>query len=386
MGKEDAIMSAVVHAVYENTGPSVLRLTTDSQRAMTDADKDRERGYKRVLRAIAELIAETAVSAQQWALLGSVVVGLDRCVSASNKSGDVIPSIELPLGVHAAITGEEETAVRLAAACALVCFSIGLFDDLADGDRRLHWARHPVGEINLAAATVLSALPSLIVARLDIPPLRCLRMQQILAKGLLRISAGQQADLALTGAREATVDQVEAVVLGKTGERFATYCKLAAEMAGAPSEAMALYEAFGREIGIARQLISNCHELVFDPVCRDLVGGTRTLPIVAHINRLSGSDRSRFLDLLDRARTDRDAAALVRQELHATGEISRVIFRTRLHYGRARALIDRVGAHEAGRARLLRLATPNSVGETGVSRAHAGNDFESRLDQRRPAA
>jgi len=382
-------MTAVVDAVPADDTLTVRRAGVESRRAASrtdNSDLDDIRGYKRVLRAIAELIAETAVSPQQWALLGSVVVGLDSCVSAPNKSGDVVPSIELPLAVHAAITGEEDAAVPLAAACALVCVSIGLFDDLADGDRRGHWARHSAGEINLAAATMLSALPSLILASLDVAPPRRACLQQILAEGLLRMSAGQQADLALTGAHEVTVGQVEAAVLGKTGERFATYCKLAAEMADATPEAMSLYEAFGREIGIARQLVSDCHELAFDPVCRDLVHGTRTMPIVAHINRLSGSDRRRFLDLLDRSRTDRHAEKLVREELRASGELSRVIFRARLHYGRARAIIDRVGAREPGRARLLCVARPGFADPTGASAARAGNDFGLRLDQSRPAA
>jgi geranylgeranyl pyrophosphate synthase len=367
-------MSAVVYAVPADDMLTVRRSGVESQAAASRKDNshpDDIRGYKRVLRVIAELIAETAASPQQWALLGSVVVGLDRCISAPSQCGDVVPSIDLPLAVHAAITGEEDTAVPLAAACALVCFSIGLFDDLADDDRRGHWARHSVGEINLAAATVLSALPSLILARLDVAPPRRVRLQQILAEGLLRVSAGQQADLALTGAHEVTVGQVEAAVVGKIGERFATYCKLAAEMAAATTEAMSLYEAFGREIGIARQLISDCHDLV----SRDLVHGTRTMPIVAHINRLSESDRQRFLDLLDHSRTDRHAAELVRRELRESGEISRVIFRARLHYGRARAIIDRVDAREPGRARLLCVARPGFAAPTGASGARAGNDF-----------
>jgi geranylgeranyl pyrophosphate synthase len=362
-------MSAVAYGMLGNSRRSALRSTPKVQRAESKADNNRDHATRRnlVLRSIAELIAEIAVSPQQRALLETAAVGLDRAVRGTAGSRDSIPSIELPLAVYAAITGREDGAVPLAAACALVCLSVGLFDDLADGDRQSHWAGYSAAEINLAAATVLCALPPLILARLDIAPLRRLRMQQILAEGTLRMSAGQQVDLALTGKHEVAVAEVEAAVIGKTGERFATYCRLAAEMGGAAPQAMALYGAFGREIGIARQLISDCHELLIDPECRDLAHGTRTLPIVAHINRLTGTDRSRFLDLLDRARTDRRAEESVRQELRAADEISRVIFKARLHYGRARALVDRVGAREPGREWLLHVASPGSGDATVVS-------------------
>jgi geranylgeranyl pyrophosphate synthase len=354
---------------FTMSGSATLYLIGNGQNAdvvcpgteAADSSRDCATGYERVLSSIEEIIAEISVSPQQRALLQTAVVGLQRSVVSNAESGDRIPSIDLRLGVYAAITGSDEAAVSLAAAGALVCLSVKLFDDLADGDRQSHWAGYSAGEINLAAATVLSALPQLILARLDLTPPRRLRMQQILAEGLLRISAGQQVDLALTGTHEVSVAEVEAAVIGKTGERFATYCRLAAEMAAASPQAMADSAAFGREIGVARQLISDCHELLVDPECRDITHGARTMPIVAHINRLSGADRSRFLDCLDRARTDRRAEQSVRQELREADEISRVIFRARLRYGRARAIVDRLGAREPGRARLLRLASPGAA-------------------------
>jgi len=309
--------------------------------------------YERVLRWIAELIAEIAVSPAQRALLETAFVGLDRNAREAAAAGGGIPSIELPLAVYAAVTGEEDAAVPLAAACALVFLGLDLFDDLADGDRQAHWAGHSAAEINLAAATVLCVLPPLILARLDIAPARRLRMQQILAEGLLRISAGQQVDLALTGAQEPTVAEVEAAIIGKSGEQSATYCALAAEMAGATPQALALYTELGREISTARQFVSDCHDVLIDPECRDLAHGTRSMPIVAHINRLTGAERLRFLDLLDQARTDRRAQEAVRRELRATAEIRRVMFAAQLRLVRARAIVRRIGASEPGKARLL---------------------------------
>ena len=206
-------------------------------------------------------------------------------------------------------------------------------------------------------------------------------MQQILAQGLVRMSAGQQLDLELTGKRTATVAEVEAAVAGKTGERLATYCRLAAETAGATPAVRDLYGRVGREIGVARQLISDCHELTVDAECRDLAHGTRTLPIVAHMNRLTGNDRTRFLDLLDRAALpDREAETAVRRELYESGEIARTLFKARVHYGRARSIVERTDAREPGRTRLLRVIDP---GAGYLARRSLRSDLAIGLEQDR---
>jgi geranylgeranyl diphosphate synthase, type I len=365
-------MTAIIHATIKgpplSTPPVIERPRADCER---DRYADRVARYERVLSWIADLIAEIAVSEQQRALLQTAAVGLQHAISSIAVSGDCIASIEAPLAVHAAITGaEEDCAIPLAAACALVCLGVKLFDDVADGDRPSHWREYSAGEMSLAAATILTTLPPIVLARLDVEPERQLRMQQILAEGLLRMSAGQQADLSLTGKHAVTVAEVEAAVAGKTGAHLATYCRLAAEAAGATPEVTARYSAVGHEIAIARQLISDCHELVMDPECRDLAHGARTMPIAAHMNRLTGAERTRFLDLLDRARTDRGAEIAVRQELDASGEIGRTMLRARLHYGRARAIVDRIGACEPGRTRLLRVIDPGPEDLAVAGQAH----------------
>jgi geranylgeranyl pyrophosphate synthase len=311
---------------------------------------------RRVLAWAAGLIGEVATSPAQRALIDTALIGLDGYLNRAADNGTYVHSIALPLAVHAAITGREGEAAPLAAACGLVNLAIDLFDDLADGDRQAHWAKRSFGEMSLAAATILGALPPLILARLEVEPERRIRMQQILALGGLRASAGQQEDLRQTGNPDVTVDEVEAAVTGKTGERYAAYCELAAEMAGADAATKALYAGYGRDIGVSVQLLSDCHDLMTDPAARDLAHGTRTLPIAVHLSRLDGGERSRFLDLLDRARTDREAQASVREELLTSAAIRRVVIRAQLCRARARRLVDEAGANEPGRSWLMALA------------------------------
>jgi hypothetical protein len=131
----------------------------------------------RALTFAADLVAEVAASPSQRELLETALIGLDGYVRRADDKGAYVHSIALPLAVHAAITGREAEAVPLAAACGLVNLAIDLFDDLADGDRQAHWAKRSFGEMSLAAATILGALPPLILARLDVQPERRSRMQ-----------------------------------------------------------------------------------------------------------------------------------------------------------------------------------------------------------------
>jgi geranylgeranyl pyrophosphate synthase len=183
----------------------------------------------------------------------------------------------------------------------------------------------------------------------------------------LRASAGQQEDLRQTGNPDVSVEDVEAAVIGKTGERYAAYCELAAEMAGADARTKALYAGYGRDIGVAVQLLSDCHDLMTDPDARDLAHGTHTLPVVVHLSRIEGAERSRFLGLLDRARKDREARAAVRGELLASGAIRRIVMRAQVCRARARRLADEAGAREPGRGWLMALAA-SSLDEPGPER------------------
>jgi hypothetical protein len=112
---------------------------------------------KRVLDWMRKFVAAATVTPEQRSLFETALVGVERYLSPAAEVGGYVPSIELPLAVYAATTGEEDGAVPLAAACALVCLCAKLFDDLADGDLQPHWAERSGAEMNLAAATMLCA-------------------------------------------------------------------------------------------------------------------------------------------------------------------------------------------------------------------------------------
>ena len=105
-------------------------------------------------------------------------------------------------------------------------------------------------EVLLAGATLVSALPQLLIAELDAPPKTIARMLRALAEAGVVISAGQQRDITGVGRDDLTVEDVEASVAAKSGAVHGLAAKLAAQLAGADDETTACYEQMGmRERG-----------------------------------------------------------------------------------------------------------------------------------------
>lgn len=292
-----------------------------------------------------------AQSPAQAGLLHTAFLGLRAQV---REAPEFLPFVHLPLLVHGAVRGGDEAPVPLAAATTLLFLGIDILDDLSDGDRPRHWAGHPDGEVSLAGHILICALAPLAIAHLRAPPDRVARMQRIVAQGLLRMGAGQLADLAAMGRAKVDAGAVEAAVAAKSGEELAIFAALGAELAGAADAAVAAWAGFGRALGTAAQLASDCYELFRERECRDLTHGARTLPIAFHLQRLRGSARTQFLELLERARTDASAHERVRAELYAGGALRYSALVIECYCRRAGGLLQELDPHEPARTALQR--------------------------------
>jgi hypothetical protein len=69
--------------------------------------------------------------------------------------------IQLPLLVHTAVAGDERPALPVAAACTLLYLGADLLDSTLDHELPPSWHTHDSAEVNLAATTLLAALPQL---------------------------------------------------------------------------------------------------------------------------------------------------------------------------------------------------------------------------------
>lgn len=296
-----------------------------------------------VLDLAADIVAREARSSHQARLLTTALVGLRQ----QAQTMALFPAIHLPLLVHAGLNGDDGPALPLAAATSLLFLGVDICDDLADGDCPAHLAGYRPAELSLAAATLLCAVPQLALARLDAPSERLAAMQQDLAAGLLRMGAGQATDLALTGGDAATTDEVITSVAGKSGEEAALFAVLAARFADAPDTVTATYAAYGRALGTAAQLASDCYDLFTAAHSRDLASGTRTLPIALHLERLAGAERAAFLDQLAQARTEPSAQAAVRARLRAAGELRRCALIVEVECQRGHRALAEAAPHAA---------------------------------------
>lgn len=310
-----------------------------------------------VLAATRACIDELACSEPQRRLLHAMLAGVDRPAA----DAPWLFFIDIPPLVFAAVTGDEKRAAPLAATTTLLYLGADILDDLADGDRPSHWQNWSPAEINLAAATIMSALLPLSLARTGASVDRQVALHRTLADGLLRMAAGQQADLAGHGRREPPrAGDVERAVAGKSGAEVATFAALAAQLAGAAPDVVERYTAMGRALGTAAQLASDCYELFDDPAARDLAHGVFTLPLAIHLERLAPEQRIPFMDILARARTNAAARDEVRRTLEDSGSLRHAAVVVEIHRQQAfralasaaprepaatelRALIDSVG-------------------------------------------
>lgn len=302
--------------------------------------------------AAMEACLEQEVAAPAFrALSRRLVVGAERQARRAFDGYGWVQYIDLAFDVTAAAGGDQKFAVPLAAASAFFFSGLDVIDDIADGDTQPQWQGVPPSQQQLAGLAALVSYPQMLIAALPLPPERINAMQSRLARRMLLACTGQQTDLALAGAHEASPDDVEASVTGKSGEQLALYCEWAALAAGNDDQAVAAWGDFGRALGTAGQIRSDLSELCHDDWCRDLASGNRTLPIAHHLTRL-GPEKTDFLALLERARTDVAAQREVRQALLDSGSVRMAALVAHVHAGRARSALDRAGARETAKSRL----------------------------------
>ncbi|CAM5322766.1 hypothetical protein SALBM311S_11426 [Streptomyces alboniger] len=181
--------------------------------------------------------------------------------------------------------------MRAAAAVELVHNFTLLHDDVMDRDRiRRHrptaWTVFGDADAILAGDT-LQALALRMLA--EDPHPASARAAARLADCVVELCAGQHADTAMEalGPRDVTLDEVLAMAEAKTGALLGCACALGALYAGAGEEDVRALDGFGREAGLAFQLIDDVIGIWGDPrstgkpALVDLAARKKSLPVVA---------------------------------------------------------------------------------------------------------
>lgn len=194
----------------------------------------------------------------------------DGTPAAGNAGKAIRPA--LVLTAVRALGGQQAAAVRAAAAVELIHNFTLLHDDVMDRDttrRHRPTAWTVFGDADaILAGDALQALAQQLLAE-DPHPASAAAAAR-LAGCVVELCAGQHTDTAMEklGPDEVTLDECLAMAEAKTGALIGCACALGGLYAGADAEDVDALDAFGREAGLAFQLID------------DVIGiwGTRAVP------------------------------------------------------------------------------------------------------------
>jgi geranylgeranyl diphosphate synthase type I len=213
----------------------------------------------------------------------------DGSPAAGNAGKAIRPA--LVLTAAATLGGHRQAAVRAAAAVELVHNFTLLHDDVMDRDttrRHRPTAWTVFGDSDaILAGDALQALAQRLLAE-DPHPASAAAAAR-LASCVVELCAGQHADTALEKRRpeDVTLEEVLAMAEAKTGALLGCACAMGALYAGAPHEEVEALDAFGRQAGLAFQLIDDVIGIWGDPsrtgkpAGADLIARKKSLPVVS---------------------------------------------------------------------------------------------------------
>jgi geranylgeranyl diphosphate synthase type I len=274
-----------------------------------------------------------------------------------------------------------QAAVDAAVAVELVHDFSLLHDDVMDGDltrrhRAAAWAVFGVGRAILAGDALLALAMDVLTGDpgrddgLDAEvPRAYAGSAGVLSGTLLELCRGQSADLAFENRGDVTLTECLAMAERKTGALLGAAGQLGALAGGADRRAAELYRTFGRQVGVAFQLVDDVLGIWGDPAVtgkpagNDLAARKKSLPVVAALT--SGSHAARHLARLYQREDALDEAAVA----HAAELVQ-------MAGGRAWALAEAERRIQAAREALAR-ARPEPNAEADL---HVLADLITRRD------
>lgn len=179
-----------------------------------------------------------------------------------------------------ALGGDPAAALRAAAAVVCVVAAADVVDDLVDGDYA-DAALPAERALNGVAALPWLAARCVGDLRLVLGADRATRVGDILAEGYLLAAAGEDADLCLESAPDATEEAAHAMTAAKSGGLASLACRVGAAVATVDPAILDLAGDFGTHCGVVAQLLNDLAGIApGDPTRRgDLRRRKKTLPV-----------------------------------------------------------------------------------------------------------
>ncbi|MEA3053394.1 MAG: octaprenyl-diphosphate synthase [Sphingomonadales bacterium] len=196
-----------------------------------------------------------------------------------------------------------------------------------------------------------------------------LRVLKILSRASAIIAEGEVDQLTAQRRVETGEDHYLEIIQAKTAALFAAACRIAAVVAERGEEAEAALDCYGRNLGIAFQLVDDAIDYASDSetmgkgVGDDFRDGKVTLPVILAFARGSEADRRFWQDAMAGTRISDEDLRHATSLLEASGALADTIDRARTYGQRA---IDALGPFPAGKAK----AALTEAVEFAIARAY----------------
>nr|WP_294847752.1 polyprenyl synthetase family protein [uncultured Sphingomonas sp.] len=181
-----------------------------------------------------------------------------------------------------------------------------------------------------------------------------LKVLKILSNASAVIAEGEVDQLTAQRRIETTEDHYLKIIEAKTAVLFAAACRIAPVVAEAGDAAEDALDAFGRNLGIAFQLVDDAIDYASDEATMgkgqgdDFRDGKVTLPVILAHARGSDGERAFWKAAMQGDRIGDDDLAYATRLIQSTGALADTMERARLYGRRA---IDALAAFPAGRAK-----------------------------------
>ena len=318
------------------------------------------RRVERVFAFLDDLIAALPVPAVHKGLLQAHV----RTVGEAAMAAPRMTAVQVPLLVHAAVTGDEEPAIPVAAACTALHLGGQLQDGILDDELSPFWHARGAGITSLAATTLLGSLPQHSIDHLRLrgtPPERLWALARQFADTLLAAMAGQHEDLLFPDREDVSLEDCRAMIERKSGAPTALLASAGATLATGDSSRIEAFAAFGLCYGVAKQLINDVHGIWGEAVSQDLLNGRRTFPVVHALTVLDEDRREELRSLLALAREPHRRHDGARAVLEVAGSVRYTASMVWLHRERARRYLAAAFPEEPARRELESLLNSLSI-------------------------
>jgi len=181
-----------------------------------------------------------------------------------------------------------------------------------------------------------------------------LKVLKILSRASSVIAEGEVDQLTAQRRVETSEDHYLHIIAAKTAALFAAACRIAAVVAEREEAAEMALDTYGRNLGIAFQLVDDAIDYASDAatmgkgVGDDFRDGKVTLPVILAYARAGAEDRDFLREAIQGGRTGVDDLARATGLLRETGALDDTLARARTYGQRA---IDALGPFPGGRAK-----------------------------------